>query len=62
MKTIHWNLILAFSLTAAVSVQRWIDNKKGVAFYQKNHFEIFDTHVFMIGNDCQTDFLMKLNI
>ena len=40
----------------------WENNKKGVAFYQKNHFEIFDTHVFMIGNDCQTDFLMKLNI
>ncbi len=31
MKTIYWTLILAFSLTAAVGVQRWIDGKKGTA-------------------------------
>ncbi len=40
----------------------WENNKKGIAFYQKNRFDIFDTHVFMIGSDSQTDFLMKLNI
>ena len=40
----------------------WENNKKGINFYRKNGFQIFDSHVFMIGNDCQTDFLMKVNI
>ena len=31
MRSAQWVLILAFSLTAAVGVQRWIDGKKGTA-------------------------------
>ena len=31
MRSVQWVLILAFSLTAAVGVQRWIDGQKGIA-------------------------------
>lgn len=40
----------------------WENNEKGIHFYIKNGFKIFDKHIFMIGNDAQTDFLMKLII
>ncbi len=40
----------------------WENNKKGIDFYNKNGFKVFDKHVFMIGNDAQNDFLMKLII
>lgn len=38
----------------------WEENKKAIQFYQKNGFEVFDKHVFILGDDEQTDLMMKL--
>lgn len=38
----------------------WEKNEKALAFYRKNGFEAFDTHIFVVGDDAQTDILMKL--
>ncbi|MBD0833646.1 GNAT family N-acetyltransferase [Aestuariibaculum sediminum] len=40
----------------------WEKNERAIRFYEKNGFEAFDTHVFELGNDKQTDILMKLNL
>lgn len=38
----------------------WQKNEKAVSFYQKNGFEIFGTTTFVLGDDPQDDYLMKL--
>ncbi len=40
----------------------WEKNHKALNFYQKNGFQQFDCHIFMIGIDEQTDFLMKRSV
>ena len=40
----------------------WEQNENAIAFYAKKGFEIFDRHVFQLGNDPQTDLLMGLKI
>jgi GNAT superfamily N-acetyltransferase len=40
----------------------WEHNHHANQFYKHFGFESFDSHVFMIGNDAQTDILMKLKI
>lgn len=40
----------------------WEKNYRAIRFYKKYGFEVFDTHVFRIGNDQQTDYLMKLKM
>jgi ribosomal protein S18 acetylase RimI-like enzyme len=37
----------------------WEHNLRAIAFYRKNGFEEFDQHVFMLGDDKQTDILMR---
>jgi diamine N-acetyltransferase len=37
----------------------WEKNFKAISFYRKWGFEQFGEHVFMLGNDPQTDMLMK---
>jgi ribosomal protein S18 acetylase RimI-like enzyme len=37
----------------------WEKNEKAIAFYTKWGFERFGEHIFMLGNDAQTDWLMK---
>jgi diamine N-acetyltransferase len=37
----------------------WEHNPKAINFYQKWGFEVFGTHIFQLGDDAQTDFLMK---
>ena len=37
----------------------WEENPKAIRFYEKNGFEAFDTHVFVVGTDEQIDILMK---
>lgn len=37
----------------------WEHNPKAIAFYQKWGFEVFGTHIFQLGDDAQTDFLMQ---
>lgn len=40
----------------------WEENKKAISFYQKNGFNAFDKHIFKLGNDEQTDIMMKLQL
>ena len=37
----------------------WENNLPAIRFYKKNGFIIFGTHGFQLGDDLQTDFLMK---
>lgn len=37
----------------------WEDNKKAIGFYAKNGFIAFDQHIFKLGDDEQTDIMMK---
>jgi ribosomal protein S18 acetylase RimI-like enzyme len=38
----------------------WEENHRALAFYTKNGFTPFDKHIFKLGNDEQTDIMMKL--
>ena len=40
----------------------WEENHRAVAFYKKNGFVAFDKHIFKLGNDEQTDIMMKLQL
>ncbi len=37
----------------------WEENSKAINFYKKNGFVAFDKHMFKLGNDEQTDVMMK---
>lgn len=37
----------------------WEENPRAINFYKKNGFEEFNKHIFKLGNDEQTDILMK---
>ena len=38
----------------------WEHNFPAIKFYEKHGFKKFSTHIFKLGNDEQTDYLMKL--
>lgn len=40
----------------------WQENHRAIDFYTKWGFEKFGTHVFMLGDDPQTDWLMKKSL
>ncbi len=40
----------------------WEENHRAIQFYTKNGFVAFDKHVFVLGNDAQTDIMMKLEL
>ena len=40
----------------------WEENFRAISFYQKHGFVAFDKHIFRLGNDEQTDIMMKKNI
>jgi len=40
----------------------WEKNERALQFYKKNGFIEFDQHIFKLGNDEQTDLLMRLFI
>lgn len=40
----------------------WEENPRAINFYKKNGFEEFDKHIFKLGNDEQTDIMMKLKL
>ena len=40
----------------------WEENHRAIRFYGKNGFEIFGKHDFVLGEDVQTDLLMKMKI
>lgn len=37
----------------------WEENPRAIAFYKKNSFIEFDKHIFTLGDDEQTDIMMK---
>lgn len=37
----------------------WEKNQRAIRFYEKNGFSAFGTHPFMVGDDLQTDVLMR---
>ena len=43
----------------AVWLGVWQQNSSALQFYKKFGFEEFGTHIFMLGEDPQTDFLMR---
>ena len=40
----------------------WENNPRAISFYEKNGFVRFGEHTFMLGEDAQTDWLMKKDI
>lgn len=40
----------------------WEENFRALSFYKKNGFVEFDKHIFRLGNDEQTDIMMKLEL
>lgn len=40
----------------------WEQNSRAIRFYEKNGFKVFDKHIFKLGEDEQTDIMMKLEI
>jgi diamine N-acetyltransferase len=59
-------LLMAFAEQRAISKDLryvwlgvWEHNQRAYQFYLRNGFEQFGSHEFVIGNDVQTDFLVK---
>ncbi len=40
----------------------WEKNPRALRFYQKIGFQEFDKHIFTLGNEKQTDIMMKLHL
>jgi diamine N-acetyltransferase len=40
----------------------WEENPRAIHFYKKNGFIEFDKHIFRLGDDEQTDIMMKLQL
>lgn len=40
----------------------WENNLRAIGFYKKNGFQEFDKHIFRLGNEEQTDIMMKLDL
>lgn len=40
----------------------WEENARAIRFYKKNGFVEFDKHIFILGDDQQTDIMMKLQL
>lgn len=38
----------------------WENNHRAIRFYEKYGFEKFNEHIFMLGQDAQTDWMMRL--
>lgn len=39
----------------------WEENPRAISFYKKNGFVEFDKHIFVLGDDEQTDIMMRKN-
>jgi ribosomal protein S18 acetylase RimI-like enzyme len=40
----------------------WEENHRAIRFYEKQGFTAFDKHIFKLGDDLQTDIMMKLPV
>lgn len=52
--------VAAEKQVSAVWLGVWEHNHRAIRFYEKNGFEVFDKHIFRIGDKLQTDLLMRL--
>ena len=57
----------AFSIAVELKLEYlwlgvWEKNERAINFYKKNGFVEFATHSFMLGDDNQTDIMMKLHL
>jgi ribosomal protein S18 acetylase RimI-like enzyme len=56
-------LSIAHERTAAyIWLGVWEHNPRAIRFYEKQGFIEFDKHIFQLGDDAQTDILMKLSL
>lgn len=62
---------LLFEKAIEISIQKavdfiwlgvWEKNPRAIRFYKKNGFVEFDKHIFKLGDDEQTDIMMKLQM
>lgn len=63
------NMLMKYSLDLIKNLKAdiawlgvWENNKNAIAFYEKWGFERFGEHIFMLGDDPQTDWLLKKEI
>ena len=62
-KLMEYALDIAKKMTMAyIWLGVWEHNKKAIGFYERFGFRQFDTHTFMVGEDAQMDWLMKLKL
>lgn len=54
--------IAAYKNATYVWLGVWEENLKAIAFYKKNGLIEFDKHIFQLGNDEQTDIMMKVKL
>lgn len=40
----------------------WEENHRALQFYTKNGFTAFDSHIFLMGDEAQTDIMIKLKL
>jgi GNAT superfamily N-acetyltransferase len=40
----------------------WEENPRAIRFYEKSGFVTFDKHIFVLGDDAQTDWMMRLDL
>lgn len=40
----------------------WEENLRAIKFYEKNGLKAFSKHIFMLGDDPQTDIMMKIEL
>lgn len=39
----------------------WEMNRDAIRFYERHNFVKYDEHAYYVGNDCQTDWMMRLD-
>lgn len=73
LKEFHGNKVGQILYDKAIEVARqknanyvwlgvWEENPRAINFYKKNGFLEFDKHIFKLGEDEQTDIMMKLKL
>ena len=73
LKEFHGNKVGQLLYEKAIEIARqtnadyvwlgvWEKNPRAINFYKKNGFVEFDKHIFKLGNDEQTDIMMRLQL
>ncbi|KQR70712.1 GNAT family N-acetyltransferase [Pedobacter sp. Leaf176] len=73
LKEFHGKKVGQFLYDKAIEIARnknadfvwlgvWEENPRAIRFYEKNGFVEFDKHIFKLGDEEQTDIMMKLKL